>query len=313
MRRSALLLMVLSGLVQYACVNLDSFIFPAIFRPIAIAEGDSYLLGAGTNAEFYNEVAARTEWDDAVLFDNIQGSYTQHTLLSGGYTLYGYHLQHLIGGTGKTILFFHGNYMNIDRYWPRSKLLYVTGSDVFIIDYRGYGKSEGEPTEQGLLEDGEAALEYLVNTLGVARTNILIYGYSLGSVPATHIAAYADMDESLGLVLEAPIGSVEIFIQDATYLPIRDAYLTEYRLDNVRAIQDVSLPLLWLHGTADQSQPHHTHGQAVFDQHAGTVKHQKLVPGAAHSQAPLVMDPDFSDYIAGISNFMTDQTLYPFP
>ncbi len=313
MKKRVLVLPILFLLASVSCMDLDTFIAPAIFNNVSYSNAQPYLLGNFNGGEFYTQISSVPAWSDAILFDNITNTYNQYIFISGTNNIYSYYMQHLIGGTGRTILFFHGNYHSMDNYWGRAKLLFNTGADVFMMDYRGYGKSQGEPTEQGLFEDAEASLVYLTNTLGVARTNIMIYGYSLGSVPACHVAAYGHMDSALGLVLEAPIGSVEIFIQDATFLPIHDSYLTGYRLDNVSAIQDVSVPLVWIHGQADMSQRWDTHGQAVYDHHGGSLKWAKLVPGSAHSQSPLVMDPDFSDYIDGISNFISDQTVYPFP
>lgn len=313
MKKILFLSLILGLSVVSGCMDLNVFITPSIFYPVAIAPADNYQLGNSTNGEFSMEFISRPEWSDAVLFDNITNTNSQQVFLSGTNQIYGYYLQHLIGGSGRTVLYLHGNTMNIDRYWPRAKLLFNTGADVFIIDYRGFGKSQGEPSEAGMLADSEAALDYLTNTLGVAKSDILIYGYSLGSVPATHLAAYADMSSALGLVLEGPIGSVEIFIQDATYLPIPMEYLTAYKLDNVSAIQDVTIPYLWIHGSADMSQKWDTHGQAVYDHYGGSVKFKKIVTGAAHSKVPLVMSPDFSVYITGISNFINNPSSDPYP
>ena len=91
------------------------------------------------------------------------------------------------------ILYLHGNRDHMDFYWPRAKLLANVGSKnrfgVMMIDYRGYGLSDGDPTEEGLYEDVTAALEWLKGK-GVTNERLIMYGFSLGSAPATKLVAH---------------------------------------------------------------------------------------------------------------------------
>jgi pimeloyl-ACP methyl ester carboxylesterase len=235
---------------------------------------------------------------------------------SEGNTLYGYYLKHTPTAS-KCILFCHGNVGNLDHFWPRAKVLYQTGADVFVFDYRGFGMSQGTPTEDGLKADAEVALALVTapigtGGLGYAAGNVVLYGYSLGSVFAVHLAAHGTgMSTAVGLFLEVPIGSTDIYVQDATGLPIPGGYVTKYRLDNITNIKSVYLPFLWLGGTADATNKYDTHGQAVFDNCPSATKYKKIVEGAGHGDVPYVMDPTYAAYITGVSRFISG--LVPFP
>ena len=291
-----LLLVGLCGLF-HSCMDLDTFITAALFNPTRV---DSYQLGAYADGELAEKTNAL--WSDEDLLAS-NAVFDAVTFTSGGYVLHGYQLKHTAGGNGNTVFFCHGNHHSIDNYWARSKLLFQTGCDVFVFDYRGYGMSEGKPSEEGILEDARAALDYVINDLGVPRNRIVIYGYSMGSVAAVEVAANYNMDDAIGLVLEAPIGSMEIFVQDAVHLPLPSNYLSKYRLANVGNISKVTVPLLWLHGTEDSALMRNTHGQAVYDNYGGATKYEKLVEAAEHSDIPEKLGEDFGVYIQAIRDF----------
>jgi pimeloyl-ACP methyl ester carboxylesterase len=292
------------------CFNLDELVAPIVYNPTKMAEGDEYQLGDADYADFYSVI-------NGLYPDSSIDSIVPVTFDSSGYTLYGYHLVHTsLGASGKVILYFHGNAFTIDMYWTRAQLLYQTGLNVFIFDYRGFGKSEGEPTEAGLDQDADAALDWLLDTAGVDAADIIIYGFSGGTPHATHLAAHHSQKSAFDkLVLEAPIGSAEMFVQDATLLPLPGVFLTDFKLDNISMIQDVSADLLWLHGTADDFPiPYDSHGLAVFLNHPGEengdpmlsapVKYKNIVPDGRHGNLPEVVG--FAAYIQGIKDFIED-------
>jgi pimeloyl-ACP methyl ester carboxylesterase len=276
------------------CMDLDQFIIGSIFVPERL---DSYQLGAYEEGEFAPEVNAL--YPDS----GMSGNFEEYNFESQGNTIYGYYLHHT-GSPGITILYCHGQWYHLDHYWARSKLLYETGYDVFVFDYRGFGKSTGDITEEGMLEDSRQALDFVINTLGVDKSEILLYGYSLGSFPAIDIAANSDMGSAIGLVLEAPIGSIELYTQDATYISIPINFLSEFRMDNISAVKDVEIPVLWLHGDQDGTARLETHGQAIYDACTSSEKQSKVIAGAGHTDIPLVLGGDFSAYITGIKNFI---------
>ena len=284
----------LLSVLVIGCIDLDQFITPIVFNP---TELESYQLGEYKDAELGKEVNA--------LFPDtaITNKFEVHSFSNGKNTIYAYYLHHSYSPS-TTVFYCHGNTHSIDNYWPRAKLLYQTGYDVFIFDYRGFGKSTGAITESGMVQDSHKALEYLVDELGVIKSEILIYGFSLGSVPAVNVAAYGDMDDAIGLVLEAPVGSVDLYVQDSTYLSLPGSFLTTYSLDNMTTIKEVSIPLLWIHGDEDTLNRMETHGQPVFDASPSAKKFAEIVKGASHSDIPLIMGSDFSSYITEITKFI---------
>jgi len=192
----------------------------------------------------------------------------------------------------------------MDHYWARTKLLYQTGYDVFIFDYQGFGKSTGDASEEGLIDNSLQALDYVINDLGISKSQILLYGISLGSIPAVNLAANSDMGSAIGLVLECPLGSVELFAQDSSYISIPGQFLSNYKLDNISTIKNVTIPLLWIHGDHDATARMETHGQAVYDACSSSAKQYKIVEGAGHGDIPEVLGNDFATYISGIKNFI---------
>ena len=88
-----------------------------------------------------------------------------------------------------TVIFCHGNGGNISHRLEKLAFLYRLGLSAFIFDYRGYGKSEGIPSEAGLYKDGEAAYDYLVGKRRVSGDSVIVYGESLGGAVAIHLAA----------------------------------------------------------------------------------------------------------------------------
>lgn len=214
------------------CLDLDDLVAPIVYNPDKMAAGEEYQLGDADFADFYSVI-------NGLYPDSSIDSIVPVTFESGGNTLYAYHLIHAgLGASGKVILYFHGNAYTIDIYWTRAKLLYQTGVNVLIFDYRGFGKSEGEPTEAGLDQDAEAALDWLLDpagAAGVAPGDIIIYGYSGGTPHATHLAAHHSQKSAFEkIVLEAPIGSAEMFVQDATLLPLPGEFLTDFKLETYR-------------------------------------------------------------------------------
>lgn len=208
--------------------------------------------------------------------------------------------------TDTVILYCHGNKDHMDFYWPRAKLLANIGSKnrygVLMIDYRGYGMSEGKETEAGLYADADAAMKWLA-TKGLTNNRLVIYGFSMGSAPATKIAAENYSMKPSKLILEAPFASAETMVQDASGMAMPGDFFTTLQINNAQEIQSVSQPFCWLHGEADDFLNVDTHGQVVYDHYHGTYKEAHRIPGAGHSTVPQTMG--FSSYSNTLLNFMT--------
>lgn len=154
---------------------------------------------------------------------------------------------------GPCILFFHGNAGNISGRLDILRLLHDRlGTDVFLFDYRGYGKSRGKASEQGLYADAAAARRHL-RAKGWDRGGVILYGRSLGAAVALHSAV---RDPPAGLVLEAPFTSLEDVAR--VHYPVLSQLVTPWlagRFDNLAEIRNLSTPVLFLHGERDAVHP----------------------------------------------------------
>jgi alpha/beta superfamily hydrolase len=184
------------------------------------------------------------------------------------------------------ILYCHGNSTNIDHYWQRASLLANLGSKnrygVLIFDYQGYGKSTGKSSEQALYNDREVCTQWL-KSQGLTNSRFIVYGYSLGSAPATRSCSQPSILIPQKLILEAPFASAATMVSDATPLDLPKTYITNLSINNGDEIQKVSQDLLWLHGIDDSFLNIKAHGQVVYDRHQGVYKEGHKVSGAEHN------------------------------
>ncbi len=184
-----------------------------------------------------------------------------------------------VPGPGEvTWLWFHGNGGNISHRLDEVALFHHRlGVNQFVFDYRGYGRSEGKPTERGTYRDARAALAYLKGRGDVDPGKIVYFGRSLGTAVAVELAT---ADEPLGLVLVAPFTSVSNMARIAfPWAPFHR--LIRGRYDSLERISRVKAPVLILHGDADQTIPV-AEGKRLFDAATGP-KQFRLLPGAGHN------------------------------
>jgi len=207
------------------------------------------------------------------------------TFTSGGHRLHGFYVHASDPQNRLTLLYCHGNKHNIDHYWDRVMLLHKLGH-VLVFDYRGFGLSEGEPSESGLLRDGEAALRWLLEQIGPAPDSLLLYGFSLGNVVSIHLAA--EVIRPLGLIAEAPFASANSLTQGSLAMDLPPGWLTDGEFDNAGAIKKISTPLLLIHGEDDDFVRYRDNGRVLFN-NAPAPKTLLLVPDAGHSDIPNVL------------------------
>jgi pimeloyl-ACP methyl ester carboxylesterase len=208
--------------------------------------------------------------------------------------------------TDTVILYCHGNKWHMDFYWQRAKLLANTGGrnrfGLLFLDYRGYGLSSGKPTEEGLYTDVNTCMEWL-QSKGLSDERLVLYGFSMGTAPATRLTAEPRSMKPSRLILEAPFASAETMVQDAAVLAIPGTYVTNLRINNAEEIKKVRQPLLWLHGTQDNFLSISTHGEIVFKNHSGIYKQAARVQGADHGNVPNTLG--YADYSALVLEFIT--------
>jgi fermentation-respiration switch protein FrsA (DUF1100 family) len=200
-----------------------------------------------------------------------------------------------------TILFFHGNAGNLSHRGEVLRRLQAGGFDIFIFDYRGYGKSEGSPNESGVYRDGRAAIRYLSSLPGVDTSRILYFGSSLGGAIAIDVATER---HPAGLVLESTFSSAPDVARKAyPFLPI--AFLLHSRFDSESKIGAIGCPLLSFHGTNDTVIPIEL-GRKLF-QAAREPKQFYEVPRAGHNDLFLVAGQDFVDQVRSFAHFALNQ------
>lgn len=203
------------------------------------------------------------------------------------------------------ILYCHGNKWHMDFYWQRAKLLAHTNGKnrygVMMMDYRGYGLSEGKPTENGMYADVDACMKWLKER-GLSSDRLMIYGFSLGSASACELSAHVRTLRPSKLILEAPFGSAAIMVQDASQLNMPAEYFTNLKIDNAEEIKKVNQPFLWIHGTKDNFLNYKTHGEVVYKNYQGTYQTKHLVEGADHGEVPEKMG--FDTYLKTLGEFI---------
>lgn len=152
-----------------------------------------------------------------------------------------------------TIIYCHGNANDLGTSSGMIKQLFDKGFSVIAIDYPGFGLSTGKSTEDGCYRAIYAAYDFLVEDKQISPDNIIAFGFSLGTGPATKLAS----DKPIaGLILQAPFLSIYNLVTNASLLPF-DMF------NNYGRIDDIKCPLLLFHGTADQVIPFE-HGEKLF-------------------------------------------------
>lgn len=150
-----------------------------------------------------------------------------------------------------TFLFFHGNAGNLSHRLEKLAILRDLGPDVLILDYRGYGRSEGFPNESGTYLDAQAAYNYLTVSLHRDPRTIIAYGESLGSAVAVDLAAKQTVG---GVVIEEPFTSIVDAGQSMfPFLPVR--WLVRNRYDTLGKVGRIRAPLLIFHSRDDELFP----------------------------------------------------------
>ena len=177
-------------------------------------------------------------------------TYQQVTIQSSdNVKLSGWHIPHPEAKI--TVLFFHGNGGNISHRGDSIYTFHKLKMNVLIIDYPGYGKSEGIPSEQGLYQSAYSAWQYLIKDKKIKPENILIFGRSLGGAVATDLASRVNAG---GLILESTFSSVADIVQMAFPVMSNFIYL-RYSFDSISKINKVKYPVLLIHSPDDEVIP----------------------------------------------------------
>ena len=172
---------------------------------------------------------------------------------------------------------------------------------VLMIDYRDFGMSTGSPSEEGLYADVAGGLSWL-HEHGLTEDRLVMYGYSLGSAPATKLTAEPRGMRAKKLILEAPFANAEVMVQDATGLALPGSYFTSLEINNAEEIRSVHAPFCWIHGIDDDFLNIDTHGEVVYANHPGPMKEAHRIPGGGHNDVPKAMG--YATYATMLADFI---------
>ena len=199
------------------------------------------------------------------------------------------------GAAAGTVLHLHGNAANVSNHLPLAAWLPRAGFNVLMLDYRGFGRSEGSPTLDGVLADARAALAHLRSRRDVDATRLIVFGQSLGGATALRLLAedaagvrLAVIDSAFasyrGIARDAALQSIVL----APLLPLALPLLPGADKDPVTALARIDVPLIFVHGRADSVIPF-KHSEQLLAA-AKQPKRLIAVEGAQHMQA--VMRPE---------------------
>jgi len=238
-------------------------------------------------------------FENSLIFHPIRhpgGDWTPHGLAveeawfeaDDGTKLHGWFVPH--DAPKAIVLFAHGNGGNVTHRTDLLREFHARlGFATFIFDYRGYGRSEGSPTGDGVLADSRAARAWLAKRAGVAPEKLVLFGESLGAAIAVQLAAEGG---GRGLILQNAFDSLSsVGAYHYPWLPVR--LMLRTRLDSASAIRNYRGPLLQFHGDADTIVPYRF-GRQLFEA-ANEPKKFVTLPGADHNDG---WPPTFYDAIA---------------
>ena len=194
---------------------------------------------------------------------------------SDGTKLFGWYVEQ--AATSAVVLWCHGNAGNIINRLENLRELYRLGLSVFLFDYRGYGRSHGSPSEEGLYRDAVGAYDYLTRTRLIRPERIVLFGRSLGAAVAAEVAS---QKLAAGLILESAFPSIEAVARfHYGGLPVHWLLGAEFRL--IDRLPQLSLPKLIVHGDQDEIIPLEL-GRQVFEA-AKPPKSFYVIKGADHN------------------------------
>ncbi len=218
-----------------------------------------------------------------------------HIKIDDNITIHGWYFPSKDPDNKKAVLFFHGNAGNISHRLETAKYLYDLGVATFMFDYRGYGYSTGEPTEDGVYADGEVSFDWLVETKSFKAENIILFGRSLGGAVAVELAGRKQCG---GLIIESSFTSVgDIGQKLFPIFPIRS--LIRYTFNSVEKIGQIQIPKLITHSPDDELIPY-TMGQKLFEAAAEPKQFIKLSGG--HNSRSYFKDPEYKKALLWLLN-----------
>lgn len=245
------------------CMSLDGFFF------------------AGTRASAYT-----------LGYEVIPVEQVEEVSFEGDRTLYGV-WAHQEDENAPVLLYFHGNAENIDGYWEAVERLWGYGYEVFIFDYQGYGRSEGDSSYDAVISDGIAASDYVAETTGLSSEEFYYYGLSLGGFSSIHTSLERPPKT---LTTESMFASANQLGDQGMGLDLPPGWFFNDPFDNTEAAAALSgVPYLIMHGE-DDDYINITNGEAVYAA-ANEPKVFWPVPGGNHTTIPEVDPEGYEEHV----------------
>lgn len=193
------------------------------------------------------------------------------------------------------VLFFHGNAGNISHRLEKITMLNGIGLNIFIIDYRGYGKSEGTSTEKSMYLDAQAAYDYLVNVRKVPPNQIVAYGASLGGAAAIDLATQRNLSS---IIIDSSFSNAADIAK--IIYPFIPPFFFKSKFNNIEKVKNLTIPKLFFHSKEDEIIPYAL-GEKLY-MAAGEPKRQIIIQGG-HNDAHV---HDSSTFMNAINHFLKE-------
>ncbi len=193
------------------------------------------------------------------------------------------------------LLYLHGNAINVSANVGHANRLHKLGFSVLLIDYRGFGRSEGDfPNEKRVYEDAAVAWNYLVKEQQILPNKIFIYGHSMGGAIAIDLAL--KQPEAAGLIVESSFTSIREMVAYRNLFRIFPVNLIlTQRFESLQKVPQLKLPVLFIHGTADTTVPSFM-SQKLYHA-APEPKRLFLVQAADHNNTATIAGDDYMQWI----------------
>jgi hypothetical protein len=214
-----------------------------------------------------------------------------------GVQLQAFYFSHPGQKSRELILYFHGNAGSAYDRLETCNDLFSLGTDVLLLSYRGYGKSEGKPSEKGINTDGYSLLEYANTELGYTEENILLFGRSLGSTVAVELAQNRAVKK---LILVTPLTSAKDMAKTMGIGFL--GFIAGDALNSVSKLKNIDTDLLIIHGDKDGITPYWM-GQKLFSEYKGA-KEMVTIEGGGHNN---LEELDAKKYWSSIDSFMKSE------
>ena len=199
----------------------------------------------------------------------------------------------------RCLIYLHGSALNIEANITHARRFHHMGFSVFLVSYRGYGKSDGTfPTEGHVYSDAQAAWTYLVEQKGIDPEAIFIYGHSLGGAVAIQLAL--NNPAAGGLIVEAAFTSIaDMARRIPKYRIFPIDLIVHERFDSIEKVGQLQIPVLYIHGTDDKLVPSEM-SRELYKRTASS-KQLKLIPGGGHNNSAVVGG---DEYLQAVKNFI---------